>query len=81
LDRAGGLTAAIELAHAATRQNIGIIVGASIGTSLSIAPATLLGGFAVHTDLDGALLLESDRKNAIRYDEWRVFPPPTRLWG
>ena len=81
LDRAGGLTAAIELAHAAAERNIGVIVGASIGTSLSIAPATLLGGLAAHADLDGVLLLASDRKNAIHYDEWRVFPPTAQLWG
>ncbi len=81
LDRIGGLTAAIELAQTAQQCGLGVIVGASIGTSLTIAPAILLGGITEHADLDGALLLASDRKNAIRYDEWRIYPPSSKLWG
>ena len=81
LDKTGGLTEALELAAAARRAGMGIVVGCMVGTSLGMAPATLLGAQARVVDLDGPLLLERDRQPAIRYDISLMQPPPPELWG
>ncbi|HEY1125978.1 MAG TPA: N-acetyl-D-Glu racemase DgcA [Sphingobium sp.] len=61
LDKAGGLTEALAMARAAREQNLRIMVGCMLATSLGIAPAFLLGQLADWVDLDGALLLAEDR--------------------
>ncbi len=81
LDKTGGLTEALELAAAARRAGMGIVVGCMVGTSLGMAPATLLGAQARVVDLDGPLLLERDRHPGICYDASVMHPPPPELWG
>jgi len=81
LDKTGGLTEALMLAEAARDFGLGIMVGCMLGTSLGMAPAMLLGGFARFVDLDGPLLLDKDRPNGIQFDESVMFPPKPELWG
>jgi L-Ala-D/L-Glu epimerase len=81
LDKTGGLTPALALARVAQRQNLKIMVGCMVGTSLAMAPAHLLAGFADYVDLDGPLLLAKDRDHAIQYDGGTMLPPPRALWG
>ena len=81
LDKTGGLTEAIALARAAQAQGFGIMLGCMVGTSLSMAPASLLGGFANFVDLDGPLLLARDRDPAIRFEGSLMHPAPRALWG
>lgn len=81
LDKTGGLTEALMLAEAARGLGLGIMVGCMLGTSLGMAPAMLLGGFARFIDLDGPLLLEKDRPNGIQFDESVMHPPKPELWG
>ena len=81
LDKTGGLTEALELAAAARRAGMGIVVGCMVGTSLGMAPAALLGAQARVVDLDGPLLLKRDRHPGIRYDASVMHPPPPELWG
>jgi L-alanine-DL-glutamate epimerase-like enolase superfamily enzyme len=81
LDKTGGLTPAIALAHAARQRNLRIMVGCMLATSLAMAPAMLLTPFAEVVDLDGPLLLKKDRAPAIRYDGSIMHPPPASLWG
>jgi L-Ala-D/L-Glu epimerase len=81
LDKTGGLTEAIKLIDAARAAKLGIMVGCMVGTSLSMAPATLLGSAASFVDLDGPLLLAEDRPHGLRYEDGRVFPPAAALWG
>jgi len=57
------------------------MLGCMVGTSLSMAPATLLGGIARFVDLDGPLLLAQDRDPGIRYVGSTMHPPPPELWG
>ena len=54
LDKAGGLTAALELRDRARELGFGIMVGCMVGTSLAMAPAVLLAQGADFVDLDGA---------------------------
>jgi L-alanine-DL-glutamate epimerase-like enolase superfamily enzyme len=81
LDKAGGLTPAIALAHAARDRGLGIMVGCMLATSLAMAPAFLLTPFAEVIDLDGPLLLKTDRAPGIRFDGSTMHPPPATLWG
>ncbi|MEH6476849.1 MAG: N-acetyl-D-Glu racemase DgcA [Sneathiella sp.] len=81
LDKTGGLTEALLLAQAAKEFGLGIMVGCMLGTSLGMAPAMQLGGFARFVDLDGPLLLDKDRPNGIRFDESVMHPPSSELWG
>lgn len=81
LDKAGGLTAALELSRAAKAQNFGIMVGCMVGTSLAMAPAALLGQMADFVDLDGPLLLARDRSPGISYTGATLHPAPAALWG
>jgi L-Ala-D/L-Glu epimerase len=81
LDKTGGLTPAIALAHAARQRNLSIMVGCMLATSLAMAPAMLLTPLAGIVDLDGPLLLSKDREPAIRYDGSIMHPPPASLWG
>jgi len=81
LDKTGGLTEAIALAKAATAQGFEIMVGCMVGTSLAMAPATLLGSFARFVDLDGPLLLKEDRQPGLTFEVGYVHPPHASLWG
>jgi L-alanine-DL-glutamate epimerase-like enolase superfamily enzyme len=81
LDKTGGLTEALRLVAAAKDAGLEVMVGCMVGTSLAMAPATLLGGCATYVDLDGPLLLAHDRESALRFDGGAVFPPAPALWG
>ena len=81
LDKTGGLTPAMALAHAARQRGLGIMVGCMLATSLAMAPAMLLTPFAEVVDLDGPLLLKKDREPGIRFDGSIMHPPPAALWG
>ena len=81
LDKAGGLTEALELARAAEERGLAIMVGCMVGTSLAMAPAMLLAARARFVDLDGPLLLARDRDEGLVYDGSMVQPPSPSLWG
>ncbi|EEX09734.1 mandelate racemase / muconate lactonizing enzyme, C- domain protein [Ruegeria lacuscaerulensis ITI-1157] len=81
LDKTGGLTEALELRRAAQAEGYGIMVGCMVGSSLAMAPATLVAQGALVTDLDGPLLLAEDRDTPLVFDEAGVHPPQATLWG
>jgi len=81
LDKTGGLTPALALAHAARARGLKIMVGCMVGSSLAMAPASLLAPLAEFVDLDGPLLLAADRPVPLRYDGSLMLPPPPALWG
>jgi L-alanine-DL-glutamate epimerase-like enolase superfamily enzyme len=81
LDKTGGLGEALNMAKAAQAAGLRIMVGCMLSTSLAMAPAWLLAGFADWLDLDGPLLLARDRKPAVRYTDGMMHPPPPALWG
>ena len=81
LDKAGGLTEALALAAEARRRSLKVLVGCMVSTSLAMAPAMLLAQDADWVDLDGPLLLASDRTPSLRYDGAIVHPPAAQLWG
>ena len=81
LDKAGGLTEALDLAAAAQAGGFAVMAGCMVGTSLAMAPATLVAQSASVTDLDGPLLLAEDRRVPLVYDDAGVHPPKRELWG
>lgn len=81
LDKTGGLTEALTLKRMALAQSYGVMVGCMVGSSLAMAPATLLAQGVAYTDLDGPLLLAEDRDTPLHYDDAGVYPPEATLWG
>lgn len=81
LDKTGGLTEALALKEAAIAGGYGIMVGCMVGSSLAMAPATLLAQGVAFTDLDGPLLLAEDRDTPLEFDAAGVHPPAAALWG
>ena len=61
LDKTGGLTEALALKRDAIAAGYGVMVGCMVGSSLAMAPATLVAAGVGFTDLDGPLLLAEDR--------------------
>jgi L-alanine-DL-glutamate epimerase-like enolase superfamily enzyme len=81
LDKTGGLTEGLALKAQALAEGYGLMVGCMVGSSLAMAPATLLAQGAAYTDLDGPLLLAEDRRHPLRFDASGVHPPDAELWG
>jgi len=81
LDKAGGLTEALQMVAAAERAGLAIMAGCMVATSLAMAPAMLLAQAARFVDLDGPLLLAKDRPSGLRYKDSMVYPPSPALWG
>jgi L-alanine-DL-glutamate epimerase-like enolase superfamily enzyme len=81
LDKAGGLTEALDLVREARRRDFRVMVGCMLATSLGMAPALLLAQQADIVDLDGPLFLVKDREPGLAYSGARVSPPEPALWG
>ena len=81
LDKTGGLTEALLLKNKALEDGFKIMVGCMVGSSLAMAPATLIAQNATFVDLDGPLLLSQDRHHGLLYEDSWVYPPVRELWG
>jgi len=81
LDKTGGLTEALAMAHEARALGFSIMAGCMVGSSLAMAPAALIGQMAEYVDLDGPLLLARDRDPGLVYEGSTVTPPVAALWG
>jgi len=81
LDKSGGLTEALALARSARELGFGLMVGNMGGTSLAMAPGHLIAQDCSYVDLDGPMLLATDRARAMRYDGALLDPAEAALWG
>jgi L-alanine-DL-glutamate epimerase-like enolase superfamily enzyme len=81
LDKTGGLTEALELAHLVQARGIELMVGNMMGTSLAMAPGFVVAQLCRFVDLDGALFLKKDRPNPMTYKHGVVSIPRAELWG
>lgn len=81
LDKTGGLTEALATRDAARAMGFTVMVGCMVGSSLAMAPATLVAQGAAFSDLDAPLLLAQDRATPARFDELGIHPPTAQLWG
>lgn len=80
LDKAGGLTEALALRKEAEELGMGVMVGMMSGTSLAVAPASLLAQGLDVVDLELGFLRQ-DRVPAMQIDGDRLLPPEPELWG
>jgi L-alanine-DL-glutamate epimerase-like enolase superfamily enzyme len=80
LDKCGGLTEAMLMAHEARRLGLGVMVGNMTGTSLAMAPAFIVGQLCDFVDLDGPVFLAEDREPSVRYEDGTIWCPD-EVWG
>jgi len=82
LDKTGGLTEALRIVKAAKADGKKLMVGNMTGSSLSMAPAYVIGQFCDFVDIDGPLLLDKDVEHGLQYlDGGVVGLPQEELWG
>jgi L-alanine-DL-glutamate epimerase-like enolase superfamily enzyme len=81
LDKSGGLTEALALAHAALAADLRLMVGCMAGSSLAMAPAAIVAQLCDFVDLDGPLLQKDDWPHALEYANGRMSFPDPALWG
>ena len=67
LDKCGGLTEGLAMAHEARRLGLQVMVGNMVGSSLAMAPAFVLGQLCDVVDLDGPIFLSKDRTPGMKY--------------
>jgi L-alanine-DL-glutamate epimerase-like enolase superfamily enzyme len=80
LDKCGGLTEGLAMAHEARRLGMKVMVGNMVGTSLAMAPGFMLGQLCDIVDLDGPIFLTRDRKPSVSYEDGHIFSGDT-VWG
>jgi L-alanine-DL-glutamate epimerase-like enolase superfamily enzyme len=81
LDKAGGLSAALDLVRAARGRGLAVMTGCMVCSSLSIAPAWLVAGLSDFVDLDGPLWLREDRPGGVSVRKGMLAPPESGFWG
>jgi L-Ala-D/L-Glu epimerase len=80
LDKCGGLTEGLAMAHEARRLGLKVMVGNMVGSSLAMAPAFVLGQLCDVVDLDGPIFLARDRIPSITYTDGFVWSGD-EVWG
>lgn len=81
LDKAGGLTAGLELAQAVRARGMKLMSGCMVSSSLGIAPALHIARLADWADLDGPLWLAEDRPDGVTEAAGWLHPPREGFWG
>jgi len=81
LDKTGGLTEALRLAHAAKEKGCQLMVGNMVGTSISMAPSFVIAQLCDFVDIDGPLLLKNDHLGGLEYRDAQVQVFDRSFWG
>lgn len=82
LDKCGGLTEGLKLARMAVADGKALMVGNMTGSSLSMAPAYVIGQYCKFVDIDGPLLFTNDIEHNLVYGAGgMVETPRSALWG
>jgi L-alanine-DL-glutamate epimerase-like enolase superfamily enzyme len=81
LDKAGGLTGALQLMGAARRRGLGVMTGCMISSSLSIAPALAIAAGSDFVDVDGPLWLADDRPGGVVCQGGMLWLENPAFWG
>ncbi len=80
LDKCGGLTEGLAMAHEARRLGLGVMVGNMVGTSLAMAPSFIIGQLCDVVDLDGPTFLQHDPPPTITYSDGMIWCDE-KVWG
>jgi L-Ala-D/L-Glu epimerase len=81
LDKTGGLTEGMACVHAARAAGFKLMIGCMGGSSLSMAPGTIVAQCCDFVDLDGPLLQSTDVDHPLSYEDGMITTPTTKLWG
>jgi L-Ala-D/L-Glu epimerase len=81
LDKTGGLTEAMACVHAGRAAGFGLMIGCMVGSSLSMAPGTIVAQYCDFVDLDGPLLQSTDVGHPLNYEGGMISTPTPNLWG
>ena len=81
LDKTGGLTEGLNVARTAPTLGLDVMTGCMGGTSLSVAPAFIVGLLSRWVDIDGPLMLTGDRSFGLSYQSGLADLPDAKLWG
>ena len=81
LDKTGGLTEGLSLAHAARGLGLKLTIGTMPGTSRAMAAAHVLSQLAEYSDLDAPLLFRWDHAHAVHYERDQVTIRDRESWG
>ncbi|WP_205956335.1 N-acetyl-D-Glu racemase DgcA [Pantoea stewartii] len=73
LDKCGGLTEALAMVDEAHKQNMRIMVGCMLGSSLAMEAALPVAVHAEHVDLDGPIWLAADSSPFLNYSDGRIW--------
>ncbi len=80
LDKCGGLTEGLAMAHRAKELGLKVMVGNMVGTSWAMAPAFVVGQLCDVVDLDGPIFLAKDRTPPLDYDDGMAWCKD-EVWG
>lgn len=80
LDKCGGLTEALAMAHRARELGLKVMVGNMVGTSLAMAPGFVVGQLCDVVDLDGPTFLKRDRTPCVTYADGKIWCGDD-VWG
>ncbi|MBS0379660.1 MAG: dipeptide epimerase [Proteobacteria bacterium] len=80
LDKCGGLTEGLKIAHRAPELGLKVMVGNMIGTSVSVGPGFVLGQLCDVVDLDGPIFITEDPPPTVSYEDGYLSCPPP-VWG
>jgi L-alanine-DL-glutamate epimerase-like enolase superfamily enzyme len=80
LDKCGGLTEALAMAHQARALGLKVMVGNMVGTSLAMAPGFVVGQLCDVVDLDGPTFLKHDRVPGATYADGKIWCGDD-VWG
>jgi L-Ala-D/L-Glu epimerase len=80
LDKCGGLTEALAMAHRARELGLKVMVGNMVGTSLAMAPGFVVGQLCDVVDLDGPTFLKRDRTPGVTYADGKIWCGDD-VWG
>jgi len=82
LDKCGGLTEGLKIVEQARQDDKGLMIGNMSGSSLSMAPAFVIGQFCRFVDIDGPLFLVEDVDHGLQYGQGGIVKVPEQaLWG
>ncbi len=81
LDKSGGLTEGLRLAHAARARGLGLMTGCMVSSSLSIAAALHIARMSDFADLDGPLWLAKDHPGGVEDRDGTLYTPIKGFWG
>ena len=73
LDKCGGLTEALAMVVEAKRQEMRVMVGCMLGSSLAMEAALPVAIDAEHVDLDGPIWLAADSSPFLTYSQGRIW--------